>query len=82
METADEQTDRTTDSSKAISPPSFFERGHKYRSPTTYHSKDITKVNVFNNVGETAWSRLQGSICLMPREKSCHKEHSYEISKP
>jgi hypothetical protein len=47
----------------------------KYGSPITYHSKDMTNVKVFE-VGQTSRSRSKTPV---PIERSCHKEHTYEM---
>jgi hypothetical protein len=49
----------------------------KYESPITCHSIDMANVKVFEK-----WVKLQGSKNLVPIERSCHKEHAYEIWKP
>ena len=50
----------------------------KYESPITYHSKDMANVKVFEK-----WVKLQGQSHkvkkLVPIERSCHKEHTYEV---
>jgi hypothetical protein len=50
----------------------------KYESPTTYHSKDMANFKVFKK-----WVKLQGQghkvKNLVPIERSCHKENTYEI---
>jgi hypothetical protein len=50
----------------------------KYESPITYHSKVMVNVKVFEK-----WVKLQGQgqnfKTLVPIERSCHKEHTYEI---
>jgi hypothetical protein len=51
----------------------------KYKSPLTYHSKDMANVGVFLKVGQTSKSRVQGQKLMVPLESSCHKEYTYEI---
>jgi putative transposon-encoded protein len=50
----------------------------KYKSSITYHSKDMANVKVYEK-----WVKLQGQghkvKNLVPTERSCHKEHTYEI---
>jgi hypothetical protein len=53
----------------------------KYESLITYHSIDMVNAKVFQK-----WVKLQGQghmvKYLVPIERSCHKEHTYEIWKP
>jgi hypothetical protein len=49
----------------------------KYESHITYHSKDMPNVKVFEK-----FVKLQGQKMLVPIERSCNKEHTYEIKKP
>jgi hypothetical protein len=50
----------------------------KYESPIPCHSKDMANVKVFEKL-----IKLQGqghrSKMLVSIERSCHKEHTYEI---
>jgi hypothetical protein len=48
----------------------------KYESPITCHSKDMANIKVLEK-----WVKLQGHmvIILVPIERSCHKEHTYEM---
>jgi hypothetical protein len=47
----------------------------KYECPITYHSKYMANVKVFEKcMGQTSRSKI-----LVPIERSCHKEHTYEI---
>jgi hypothetical protein len=51
----------------------------KCESLVTFHSKDMANVKVFEK-----WVKLQGQghkvkNFLVPIERSCHKEHTYEI---
>jgi hypothetical protein len=44
-----------------------------YGSPTTYQSKVMTKVKVFEKVKD------QRVKVMISNERSCHKEYTYEI---
>jgi hypothetical protein len=48
----------------------------KYKSPITYHSKDMANVKVFEK-----WIKHQGQKVkiLIPIERSCQKVHTNEI---
>jgi hypothetical protein len=50
----------------------------KYESPITYHSKDMANGKVLKS-GSNFKVKVTRSKILVPVERSCHKEHTYEI---
>jgi hypothetical protein len=48
----------------------------KYKSPITYHSKDMATVKVFKKGVKL---QGQGQKIMVPLENPCHKEHTDEI---
>jgi hypothetical protein len=50
----------------------------KYKSPITFHSKDMAKVKVFK-MWVNFKVKVTRSKIMVPLESSCDKEHTYEI---
>jgi hypothetical protein len=53
----------------------------KYKSPITYRSKDMAKVKdkVLKFWKSGSNFKVTRSKIIVPIERSCHKEHAYEI---
>jgi hypothetical protein len=55
----------------------------KYKSPITSHSKDMANVKVLKFLisGSNFKVKVTRSKNLVPIERFCHKEHTYETQK-